>query len=342
LRYLMVSTYPPTHCGIGAYGEQSVAQLREHGHVVDVVSPDGQGNVDFAWDLRGGWKLLQLFQLLPYYDHVVIQYHWAFFYLDPFSAANRWDTLKTTLSFILLFLRSRKVEVVAHEIPYLTGRLRALYGWKWKLAPRLVLHTQHERDRFEKHYHLRLEGSRVELRQHHQVFQKFAEYTQTSARQDLGLHSDRAIFLCIGFIQKHKGFHRAIQAFVQADLPVGDLYVVGSLRVADAENQAYLAELRRLAGGHPRVHVVESFISNEEFDAWITASDWVMFPYSEIWSSGVLARTRLLQRPAIISAVGGLSEQAGERDILFTTDEELVSAFLVAALDQPSGIVRSE
>src|SRR5271167_4290064 len=111
----MVSTYPPTHCGIGAYGEQSVTQLRSQGHVVDVVSPDGRGNVDFAWDLRGGFKLLQLFKLLPYYDRVILQYHSAFFYQHPHERAYRWGTLKTTLSFVLLFLRSRNIEVVAHE-----------------------------------------------------------------------------------------------------------------------------------------------------------------------------------------------------------------------------------
>jgi hypothetical protein len=87
MRYLMVSTYPPTRCGIGAYSEQSVAQLRAQGHLVDVVSPDEEGNVDFAWDLRGGSKLLRLFKLLPYYGCVVIQYHHLMFYNN--SSPNR-------------------------------------------------------------------------------------------------------------------------------------------------------------------------------------------------------------------------------------------------------------
>ena len=71
----MVSTHPPTHCGIGAYGEQSVTQLRAQGHLVDIVTPDGQGNVDFAWELRGGSRLLRLFELLPYYSWIVDRFH---------------------------------------------------------------------------------------------------------------------------------------------------------------------------------------------------------------------------------------------------------------------------
>ena len=323
----MVSTYPPKHCGIGAYGEQSVTQLRAQGHIVDIVSPDEEGNVDFAWDLHGGSKLLKLFELLPYYDRVVIQYHWAFYYNNPFARELRWETLQTTLCFVWLFLRSRQVEVVAHEIPYLPGKQGWFYKWKWKLAPKVVFHTKNERERFEQHYHLRLNDSRVEYRQHDEVYQKFAAHTQLSARRQFKLPADRLIFLCIGFIQRHKGFHRAMQAFAQADLRDAELFVVGSMRVADPENQKYLDELRALAHGHCNIRLVESFVSNEDFDTWISASDCVVLPYSEIWSSAVLGRARLLDRPAIVSAVGGLPDQAGERDLLFNTDDELITAF---------------
>lgn len=323
----MVSTYPPTHCGIGSYGEQSVEQLRAQGYVVDVVSPDGQGNVDFAWDLRGGAKILRLLELLPYYDKVGIQYHWAFFYRDPFSRQQNWDTLKTTLAFLLLFLRSRKIEIVAHEIPYVPGMLGWLYGWKWKLAPRIVFHTKSELERFQQHYGMRLHPSRIEFRSHDGVYRKFAELSQSSARRQLKLPAGKTIFLCIGFIQRHKGFHRAVEAFSRAELRDAELYVVGSLRVPDAENQKYLGELRQLVTGQMDVHLVESFVSNEEFDTWIAASDCVVLPYSEIWSSAVLGRARLLDRPAIVSAVGGLPDQACERDRLFHTDQELVAAF---------------
>jgi len=327
----MVSTYPPKRCGIGAYAEQSVAQLRAQGHVVDVVSPDLQGNVDFAWDLHGGRKLLRLFRILPYYDRVVMQYHWAFFYRNPFLRERRWETLQTTLCFVLLFLRCRKLEVVAHEIPQIPGKQGWLYKWKWKFAPRIIVHTPAEIAHFERHYKIRLAKSRVEIRSHHEVFQRFSSYTREAARSKLGVAQGKLVFLCIGFIQRHKGFHRAMEAFSRAGLRDAQLFVVGSARVPDSLNLKYLVELRQLTAATPGAHLNESFVSNEDFDAWITAADWVVLPYSEIWSSGVLARTRLLQRPAIISAVGGLPDQADNADLLFTTDEQLMSAFQTAA-----------
>lgn len=327
----MVSTYPPKRCGIGAYAEQSVAQLRSQGHVVDIVSPDEQGNVDFAWDLRGGAKLLRLFQLLPYYDKVVIQYQWEFFYDSGFLPEQRWRTLQTTLCFMLLFLRTRKIEVVAHEIPYARGIQAWLYKWKWKLAPHIVFHTPKECERFERHYGIKLNRSRVEFRDHSDVYRRFVQHTQLSARQQLGLSPNRLLFLCIGFIQRNKGFDRAIRAFTEAQLSTAELFVVGSPRLLDTDTQEYVAELRRLASGHSNIHLVESFVSDENFDTWITACDYAVLPYSEIWSSAVLGRAKLLGRPAIVSAVGGLPDQAGPHDVLFTTDEELAAALRTAS-----------
>ena len=75
---------------------------------------------------------------------------------------------------------------------------------------------------------------------------------------------------------------------------------------------------------------MESFVTNEAFDTWIKAADWVILPYSEIWSSAVLGRAKLLHRPAVVSRVGGLPDQTDEQDLLFQTDDELVAAFQVA------------
>jgi glycosyltransferase involved in cell wall biosynthesis len=333
LRYLMVTTYPPAHCGIAAYAAQSVAQLRAQGHTVAIVSPDGAGDVDFPCDLRGGSKILKLRKLLPDYDAVILQYQWEFFYANPLAPEYRWDTLKTHLAFIRLYLSSPKIQVVAHELPCFTGAMRWLYRLQWKLAPKIVFHTARERERFEQHYRMKLSDSRVEFRKHDDVYRKFADHSQATARQRLGLPPERMIFLCIGFIQRHKGFHRAMQAFARANLRDAEIYVVGSLRVSDDESQAYLAELKELAAGRSQIHLIESFVSNEDFDTWISASDIVVLPYSEIWSSAVLGRVHLLERFAIVSAVGGLPDQAGERDLLFANDEELVSAFQAVARD---------
>jgi hypothetical protein len=49
-------------------------------------------------------------------------------------------------------------------------------------------------------------------------------------------------------------------------------------------------------------------------------------PYRRAFSSGVLARAHALGRPAVVSAVGGLAEQAGPTDDVVGDDRELEAA----------------
>jgi hypothetical protein len=69
--------------------------------------------------------------------------------------------------------------------------------------------------------------------------------------------------------------------------------------------------------------LIEQYVTDELFDTWLMASDCVIVPYREIWSSGVAARAKLFNKPIIASNVGGLKDQLGGKDIIFNDDEEL-------------------
>ena len=46
MRVVVVSSYPPRHCGIGAYAAAQVERLRSEGYEVTVICPpDGGGDV---------------------------------------------------------------------------------------------------------------------------------------------------------------------------------------------------------------------------------------------------------------------------------------------------------
>jgi glycosyltransferase involved in cell wall biosynthesis len=329
MRYLFVTTYPPTKCGIGVYASQSIKKLRSLGHIVDIMSPDMDGNVDFKYNLCGGFKILQLLKMGIFYDKIVMQYQPGFFFKRSGDCGDCWDNLFANLAFAFFFLCYRnRIEIVCHEIHYYSiqriGILNYLAhrSW-WLLARTIVFHTQKECDAFKGNIRLGMRWKQLEVRPHHEDFRKYRDISVHEARCELGIPLQKQVFLCIGFIQPHKGFDRVIRAFNAVNPDNAKLYIVGSLRVRYDATLNYLHLLRFLAAGNPRVVLIEKFVLDQEFDTWIAACDYIVAPYREIWSSGIVARAKLFGKKVIASDVGGLHEQLDGEDSLFTTDTEL-------------------
>lgn len=327
LRCLIVSTYPPMKCGIGKYAFQMARTLQQSGDIVNILTPyEGEG--DFTVNLRGGFNFLRIGKYGKFYDKIIIQYHQAFFY-DDLSWHSALSVLATHIAFYINFLiYNSKIEVVVHEIPFIiASRLDyMLESFKWRLCPKLIFHTPKELANFEKYYFI-LTPNKYELRATHEYYYKFKDVNKNAARRELGLPLDVFVFLCIGFIQPHKGFDRAIRAFKNVNDKKMRLYVVGSLRVEWEPYIAHLQDLKKLAEENSNIHVIEKYLSDEEFDTWISGCDVLIVPYREIWSSAVVGRAKLFGKPLIASDVGGLRDQLSEVDILFNNEEELASIF---------------
>jgi len=227
----------------------------------------------------------------------------------------------------ILFLICRKTEVVCHEIIYKSDIiLRNLERLRWHLVGRLIFHTQKEINMFKKYNGLS-KRNKIFLRAHHDEFIIFNNITKDNAREELGISGDSPVFLCIGFIQRSKGFDRAIKVFQSINNDTAKMYIVGSIRTAPNENRHYLKELTDLASGNENIKIMEKYLTNEEFDTWITAADYVVIPYQEISSSGVAGRAKLFKKPVIASRVGGLENQMEDGDYLFESDDDLVGIF---------------
>jgi glycosyltransferase involved in cell wall biosynthesis len=321
VKILMVSPYPPLRDGIGKYAAQEVADLKKEGHEVKVLSPVPCA-AHYVDDLRGGLKLLRIRKYARGFDKVIMQYQPSHYHRRPVGISR----ILTSLGMFLFFRGQQNLTVVCHEIEYPDTSPRVwIQKWferlAWKKASNVVFHTQREIDEMQKRLGLRPPASII--RAHGTHFKAAVKENRDTARLRLGLAPDTVIFLCIGFIQPHKGFDRAIEAFRLSGSDKGRLYIVGSTRVETPKIERYLAHLHSLAATDPRVEVKERALTDEEFDRWIIASDFVVLPYRESWSSGVFERAKLLGRPVIVSDIGGISEQAREEDVVVRSDEEL-------------------
>jgi glycosyltransferase involved in cell wall biosynthesis len=319
-RILIVSSYPPRHCGIGAYASAQAERLRAEGHHVVVLSPlDGDGDVRKPF--IGGAAFRHAAAIGHRFDRVVVHYETGLYFRprSPFSH------VLTSASLLYLTLRRSNVEIVLHEANVPPNRRRPDYrmlGMAFARA-RLAFHTGADRVALERAYRIR---TRWRLIDHTEGVTVHARLPREQARERLGLEVEGALFVCAGFLQPDKGFDRAIRAFGAAGSP-GRLYVVGSVRIPSEATDRYVEGLRGLAASTPGVTLLEAFVSDENFDAWVEAADRMVFPYRSAWSSGALARSQRLGTPALVSNAGGLAEQAGPDDIVFETEEALAELF---------------
>jgi glycosyltransferase involved in cell wall biosynthesis len=319
-RILIVSSFPPRHCGIGAYASAQAERLRAGGHDVVVLSPpDGDGDVRKPF--IGGAAFRHAAAIGGRFDRVVVHYETGLY----FRPRSPFTHVITSASLWYLTLRRSNVEIVLHEANVPPNRWRPDY-WMLGMAfarARLAFHTDAERIALERAYRIR---TRWRLIDHTEGVTVHARLSREQARERLGLEVEGPLFVCAGFLQVDKGFDRAIRAFEAAGSP-GRLYVVGSIRIPSEATDRHVRELRALAASTPRVTLLEAFVSDEDFDAWVEAADRIVLPYRSAWSSGALARSQRLGTPALVSNAGGLAEQAGPDDVVFETEEALAELF---------------
>lgn len=319
MKILMVTPYPPIRDGIASYAVQAVKGLRAEGHDVEVLSP-GPSAAHHHLDLVGPRGALALAKRVGHYDKLIVQFHPDFFYPVPSTARDR---AAVSLALLAAFRRAGEVEVVVHEIDYRHGRV-SVDGMAnrllWSSVDRIVVHTENERRTFARAFGV--SPQKISLTEHGVRFLPRTFYDRARARASLGIPQDACTFLSIGFIQPHKGFDRAVNAFAGLGARGCRLDIVGSVRVDDPGYVAYSNELSVLARATDGVSLHDGYVSDELFDRWIVASDVVVLPYRSIWSSGVLERAALYGRPIIATAVGGLPEQAAAgRDVTLVADD---------------------
>jgi glycosyltransferase involved in cell wall biosynthesis len=328
VRILVISSYPPRHCGIGSYAAADVERLRTEGHEVVVISPP-DGNGDVRVPFFGGRPFLTAARLAPGFDRVLVHFEPGLYY------RRRAPVSKVLSSLGLWWLTRRRpgTEVLVHEAasrPRLLWRpdhvlLRSAFA-----RASLLFHSDRECEALEHAYRLRVEGTIVPHTDGVRIARRVA---RSDARSILGIEPDEFLFLCAGFLHPAKGFERAIRAFHLAGSP-GRLVVVGSVRQPTPEALSYVRALRELCERTPGVTLIEGYVSDEVFDTWIAAADVFVLPYRRTWSSGALARAQKLGTRAFVAAVGGMEEQAGPGDAVFHTDGELVE--LVRQVDVPT------
>lgn len=141
----------------------------------------------------------------------------------------------------------------------------------------------------------------------HPIFDHFGTpISKESARNILGIPSDRKLILFFGFIRKYKGLDLLLKAMAAELIQSAGIHlmIVGEFY----EDAAPYVELMNTLAIKDRVHIVDRFVADNEVKNYVCSADFIIQPYRNATQSGVTPLAYHFEIPMLVTNVGGLAD----------------------------------
>jgi glycosyltransferase involved in cell wall biosynthesis len=127
--------------------------------------------------------------------------------------------------------------------------------------------------------------------------------SREEARAKLGLEHESKVLLFFGSIRPYKGLTDLLAAF--RELPDADLALIIAGKPASSEIEA---EIVSLIAGDTRVVTNLAYVSDEQLEMYLCASNVAVFPFRGVLTSGSVIFALSAGRPVVAPAMGCLPE----------------------------------
>jgi beta-1,4-mannosyltransferase len=142
------------------------------------------------------------------------------------------------------------------------------------------------------------------------------------ARKDLGLHKDAVIFGNIGNIKPYKGLEFIIKSFEKFSKQHKSkdihLYLAGA-----AKDKNYLESLKKISGSMDNVTILNRNLTESELITSVSALDYSIFAFKDIWASGSVVLSISYDVPVIVPEMGCMGDYVkhGWNGFLYSSDD---------------------
>jgi glycosyltransferase involved in cell wall biosynthesis len=190
---------------------------------------------------------------------------------------------------LLRFARARGIKVVytVHNVLPQDSRERhrEMYRQIYQLADRLVCHDFRAASRLAREF--AVEQKRISIIPHGPLFEGQTKTAPRQARARLGFGDDECVVLWQGIVRPYKGVSFLLKAWqeVCGANPRARLAVVGT---GDSDLLHMVEEEVTALGIRSRVRLELRFVPVQELADFYQAADVLVYPYSEITTSGAL------------------------------------------------------
>ncbi len=304
-RIAMISTYPPTQCGIATFARSMSNAMKNFGQHVDLIRISGNDPVKAAHPAAknhfGADGLLENMDTLNGYDAVIIQHEFGI-YGGPDG-----DEVLDILSNINVPVVSIVHTVVTAPT---NGQRRVMQGLLDRSDASVAL-SHSAADAIRKNYVV--DASRLKVIPHGSP-----DYGQFS--RPIGFHL-RPRILTWGLLSEGKGIEWGITALalLQDVDPLPDYYIVGQThpKVVARDGFAYREKLEKLAidlNVRERVHFIDAYLDTEALNRVINSADFYLIPYDNDVqvTSGVLVEAIAAGGPVIATRFPHAIELLGD------------------------------
>lgn len=289
----LVSTYPPTKCGIANYTKNLVTALRLEGTTVTVLAESSSNDVAevdtrHCWNRKGSWGsdlLAQLETLRP--DVVHFQHEEAILGQDGRLSALLRGVRKLGIASAVTLHSVYRGSLGVPGIRYSGQQFQRSIGEHADLV------IVHQIDGCEDRLLAQgVDREKVVVIPHGTSMLTLKD--KRAARVELGLDENAPLILAIGFIHKKKGLHTLVHALpnLRLQVPTAQLLIAGSFRERPWDI-LYNRRLRRAmepAIANGSIDLREEFHSSNTMNTMLAAADLLALPYQQKYgsASGIL------------------------------------------------------
>ncbi len=341
MKIVMVTSWPPRHCGIATYSQDVVKALRKEGHEVHIVTfTDCKGKkgdkfvhpvlkvkknkelVDAGWD----HKLFEtIARIEP--DVVHIQHEYGLYLYDDDHSAGllrpffKWK-VETEIPTVVTY----------HSVYTVLDRVEAIYmDVALELTNACIVHEEYQKN------NLPINIGRVPDNVY--VIPHGAKdlVPFIGSKEKYGIAGKKVVGL-IGWWEPNKGFERVVKIWskIKKDLgPKAMLIVAGDARPGSSSGQIYKPKLLKAiakSSASKSIKVITGSFSPEQYDEVLSTFDLMVLPYSRASQSGNLAHSFALGVPCVATAMEGLKAEIenskGGMTVPPGDDVELASAII--------------
>ena len=142
----------------------------------------------------------------------------------------------------------------------------------------------------------------------HPTYEMFQlqQMTKIQARKKLQIEPEKKVLLFFGFVREYKGLKHLLRAMphIMDKLENIELMVVGDFDQSRQEYMDIISELKI----EKYIRLIDGYIPDKEVQQYFAASDLVVLPYESATQSGIVQIAFGLEKPVIVTEVGGLPD----------------------------------